>query len=144
MRKSVFLPFTVLILAACGPEDRCEAPAMPKLLTVNDMSLVDKANALGVPPDRVPVETKTAASYGALVAGANDSAEANSVYESFVDRKNAVVKQDYCVANEAYKARGMTDEMSTVARAVTATCKSGDEPAVLAVILRYRNCATGN
>jgi hypothetical protein len=133
-----------LFLAGCGAGDRCTAPAEPNLVAVKDLSLVDKANALGVPPDRVPDQPKSASSYGALISGVNDNAEAQSVYETYVARKNDVLKQNYCVENEAYKARAMKDEMSTVSHAVMATCHSDDEQAALAAILKYRNCASGH
>lgn len=46
--------------------------------------------------------------------------------------------------SEAYKARSMKGDMSTVARAVMATCKVNNEPEVLASVLKYRNFAVGN
>lgn len=46
--------------------------------------------------------------------------------------------------SEAYKARAMRDDMSTVARAVMATCKVNNELDVLVSVLKYRNCAVGN
>lgn len=143
MRHEVWILGLGLMLAGCGVRDRCTAPAEPKLLSIKDMSLVDKANALGVPPDHVPDEPKSASSYGALISGVNDNAQAQSVYESFVAQKNAALSRDYCVQNEAYKARSMKDDMSTTAHAVMATCHSDDEQAALAAILKYRNCAAG-
>jgi hypothetical protein len=142
MRKILLL--SVLALAGCGPHDRCTVPPQPKLMSLADMNLDDKANALGVPPSRVPGEPRSASSYGALMSGLNDNAQAQSAYQSFVDHKNAALRQQYCLENEAYKARGMKDEMSTIGRAVMATCHSDDEEAVLAVLLKYRNCASGN
>src|SRR3954470_4440228 len=133
-----------LVLTACGGRDRCTAPPQPRPLTLSTMSLTDKADALGVPPSQVPDQPKSASSYNALIAGANDNARAESVYESYLARKNAALKQNYCTENEAYKARGMKDEMSTVAHAVMATCGGQDESAALAAVLKYRNCALGH
>ena len=133
-----------LALAACGGRDRCTAPPQIKPMTLSNMSLTDKADALGVPPSQVPDQPKTASSFNALIAGANDNARAESVYESYLDRKNATLKQTYCTENEAYKARAMKDEMSTVAHAVMATCGGQDEAAALAAVLKYRNCALGH
>ena len=143
MRKSLGLLGLAIALAACGPRDRCTAPAQPGLMAVKDMSLVDKANALGVPPDHVPEEPKSASSYSALLASASDNAHAQSVYDAYVARKNAAFRVQYCVDNEAYKARSMKDEMSSVAHAVMTTCQSQDEGAALAAVLKYRNCAAG-
>ena len=142
MRKILIL--SALVLAGCGPHDRCTVPLQPKPMSVADMSLDDKANALGVSPSQVPSEPKSANTYGALMSGLNDNAHAQSVYQSFVDHKNAALRQQYCVENEAYKARGMKDEMGTIGHAVMATCHSDDEAAVLALLLKYRNCASGN
>ena len=120
-------------LAACGPRDSCEAPVQPKLLTVNDMSREQKANALGVPPDRIPVETP-----------AGESPASQAAYATYVAEHNRAVQTGFCVDNEAYKARNMKDEMSTVSHAVMATCHEGAEADTLATVLKYRNCATGN
>jgi hypothetical protein len=144
MRKILIFPALALVLAACGPHDRCVLPPQPKLMAVADMNLDDKANALGVPPSRVPGAPRSANSYGALMSGLNDNEEAQATYQSFVDHKNAALRQQYCLENEAYKARGMKDEMSTISHAVMATCHSDDEAAVLALLLKYRNCASGN
>lgn len=38
----------------------------------------------------------------------------------------------------------MKNEISTVARAVMATCHEGAEVDTLATVLKYRNCARGN
>ena len=143
MHRTIGIVGLSMLLAGCGGGDRCTAPPAPKTLAVKDMSLADKANALGVPPDQVPSEPKSAASYGALMAGASENAAAQSEYEAWVARKNAVLTGDYCVDNEAYKARKMTDEMSSLAHAVMATCHSDDEQQALAAILKYRNCAAG-
>jgi hypothetical protein len=129
----ICLPVLSLGLAACGPRDSCEVPVQPKLLSVNDMSREQKANALGVPPDRIPVESPVAESPGA-----------QSAYAAYVDEHNRAVQTGFCVDNEAYKARGMKDEMSTVSHAVMATCHEGAEADTLATVLKYRNCATGN
>jgi hypothetical protein len=134
MRKFwIFLPVLSLGLAACGPRDSCEVPVQPKLLSVNDMSREQKANALGVPPDRIPVDQPAA-----------ESPASQSAYAAYVDEHNRAVQTGFCVDNEAYKARGMKDEMSTVAHAVMATCHEGAEADTLATVLKYRNCATGN
>jgi hypothetical protein len=129
----ICLPVLSLGLAACGPRDSCEVPVQPKMLNVTDMSREQKANALGVPPDRIPVETPAA-----------ESPASQAAYAAYVAEHNRAVQTGYCVDNEAYKARGMKDEMSTVARAVMATCHEGAEADTLATVLRYRNCATGN
>jgi hypothetical protein len=136
--------FALLSLAACGPRDRCTAPVQPKLMSVADMSLDDKANALGVPPSQVPGPPRSASSYGALMAGMTDNAHAQSIYQSFVDSRNDGLRQQYCVENESYKARTMKDEMGSIAHAVMATCHENDEAATLATVLKYRNCAQGN
>ena len=126
MRKCwIFLP--VLAVAACGPRDSCEVPPQPKQLAVKDMTLVQKADAMGVPPSQVPEDAVGGPAFDAYVARHNDAAQVG-----------------YCVDNEAYKARHMTDEMATVARAVMATCKVTNESDALAVVLKYRNCAAGN
>jgi len=127
MRKfPVFPLFLTLILAACGGSDRCEAPKQPAKLAAKDLTLVQKADALGVPPSRVPAD-------GALPE-----------YEDYVTRINDSAEAEYCVENEAFKARAMKDEMATVARAVAATCKVSREEPVLATVLKYRNCASGH
>src|SRR5438067_6446492 len=53
MRKHLFL-LPVLAVAACGPSDRCEAPSQPALLSVKNLTLTQKADAMGVPPSQVP------------------------------------------------------------------------------------------
>ena len=130
MRFFWILP-AISLLAACGPSDRCEAPPQPKLIAAKDMSREQKADALGVPPERVPA------------AGA-DSPEALAAYDAYVARHNDALQVGYCVDNEAYKARSMKDEMNTVAHAIMAMCKEGAEADTLATVLRYRNCAAGN
>jgi hypothetical protein len=144
--RDALIPGALILagLAACGPSDRCIAPAEPKPLTMGQMSLVDKANALGVAPEKVPGQPQTGSSYGALVSGLNDNAEAQSVYQTYIDHKNAALRQQYCVENEAYKARRMKDEMSSIAHALMATCHSDDEAAAEATIFKFRNCAQGN
>ena len=82
---------------------------------------------MGVPPSQVP-----------------ENAVGGPAFDEYVARHNDAVQVGYCVDNEAYKARKMSDEMGTVARAVMATCKVSNESAVLATVLKYRNCATGN
>ena len=144
MRPILILTAPALLLAACGPHDRCVAPPQPKLMSVADMSLDDKANALGVPPERVPAEPRSASSYGALVSGLNDNEAARSAYQSFIDHKNAALRQQYCVENEGYKARGMKDELASIAHAIMATCHTDDEADAEATLLKYRNCAAGN
>ena len=144
MHKSVCILGLSVILAGCGGGDRCTAPPAPKEMAVKDMSLADKANALGVPPDQVPDQPKSASSYNALLAGAADNDAAQSRYQDYVARKNAALRDQYCVENESYKARKMTDEMSSLSHAVMATCHTDDEQAVLAALLKYRNCAAGH
>ena len=90
-----------ICLAACGPRDRCTAPVQPKLMSVADMSLDDKANALGVPPYQVPGPPGRQAPTGALMSGMNDNAHAQSVYQSFVDSRNDGLRQQFCVENES-------------------------------------------
>ena len=53
-----------------------------------------------------------------------------------------------CASNFAWKmnpdkARGMKDEMGSIAHAVMATCHENDERHS-ATVLKYRNCAQGN
>ena len=130
MRHFWILP-AFSLLAACGPSDKCEVPVKPALWDAKHLSREQRANALGVPPDRVPQEAVTE-SPGALAA-----------YEDYVSRHNDAAQIGYCLDNEAYKARNMKDEMSTVARAIMATCKEGAQEDTLATVLRYRNCAAG-
>ncbi len=125
--KKYWILLPILAVAACGPSDRCEAPPQPKLLAVNDLTLVQKADAMGVPPSQVP-----------------EDAVGGPAFDAYISRHNDAVQVGYCVDNEAYKARNMKDEMGTVARAVMATCKVSNESDALAVVLKYRNCATGN
>ena len=129
----ICLPVLSLGLAACGPRDSCEVPVQPKMLSVHDMSREQKANALGVPPDRIPVDQPVA-----------ESPASQSAYAAYVDEHNRAVQTGFCIDNEAYKARGMKNEISTVARAVMATCHEGAEVDTLATVLKYRNCARGN
>lgn len=129
MRKFPAFPLILLpmlALAACGGGDTCEAPKAPTKLAARDLTLVQKADALGVPPSRVPADA------------------ALPEYEEYVSRINDSADAEYCVENEAYKARTMKDEMNTVARAVAATCKVSRAEPVLATVLKYRNCAMGN
>ena len=128
----ICLPVLSLGLAACGPRDSCEVPVQPKMLSVHDMSREQKANALGVPPDRIPVDQPVA-----------ESPASQSAYAAYVDEHNRAVQTGFCIDNEAYKARGMKNEISTVARAVMATCHEGAEVDTLATVLKYRNCARG-
>jgi hypothetical protein len=123
--KLLILP--ILAVAACGPRDTCEAPPQPKLLSVKDLTLVQKADAMGVPPSQVPQD-----------------AVGGPAFDDYVARHNDALRVGYCVDNEAYKARAMKDDMSVVAHAVMATCKESSEPDTLATVLKYRNCATGN
>ena len=126
MKKCLIL-LPILAVAACGPSDRCEVPPQPKLLAVKDLTLVQKADAMGMPPSQVP-----------------ENAVGGPAFDAYVSRHNDALQVGYCVDNEAYKARKMTDEMGTVARAVLATCKVTNESDVLATVLKYRNCAVGN
>ena len=132
MRPYCLLPAIVLMLSACGSGDRCEAPEKPVLLNAKNLSREQRANALGVPPERVPREAVTE-SEGALGA-----------YDDYVARHNDAAQLSYCIDSEAYKARTMKDEMSSIARAIMATCKTGAEGETLAAVLKFRNCATGN
>jgi hypothetical protein len=134
----------LLALAACGPRDRCVAPSEPKTMSAKDMTLDQKADALGVPPSQVPSQPASAPSYDALVQGMHDNSSAEAVYERYAVRHNDEARANVCLDNEAYKARAFKDEMSTVAHAVMATCNTKDEQAALATILKYRNCALGN
>ena len=133
MRSSRILPVAVaLMLSACGGGDRCEAPAKPVLLNAKNLSREQRANALGVPPERVPQEPVT------------ESPAALQAYDDYVGRHNDAAQLSYCIDSEAYKARNMKDEMSSLARAIMATCKTGAEGETLAAVLKYRNCAIGN
>jgi hypothetical protein len=120
-------------LAACGKQstasgtDICQAPPQPQLITVAGLTTDQKADAMGVPPSRVPPDA----------AGGPD-------FDAYVARHNDAARTGYCVENEAYKARAMKDEMSSMARAIMATCHEGAEPDTLATVLKYRNCAAGN
>ena len=126
MRAPCFIAAAFLV-TACGPSDKCEAPPQPKLLSVKELTLVQKADAMGLPPSQVPRD-----------------AVAAPAFDDYVARHNDAVRMGYCVDSEAYKARAMKDEMSSVARAIMATCKEGNEPDTLATVLKYRNCAAGN
>ena len=126
MRKHLFL-LPLLAVAACGPSDRCEAPSQPQQLSAKSLTLEQKADAMGIPPSQVPQD-----------------AVASPAFDEYVARRNDAAQIGYCVDNEAYKARGMKDEMGTLARAIMATCHEGAEPDTLATVLKYRNCAAGN
>src|SRR5476649_125649 len=114
MRKHLFL-LPLLAVAACGPSDRCEAPPQPTLLSAKDLTLLQKADAMGIPPSQVPQDAVSA-----------------PAFDEYVARHNDAVQMGYCVENEAYKARAMKDEMSTVAHAVMATCRESNEADTLA------------
>ena len=132
MRPYCLLPAIVLMLSACGSGDRCEAPEKPVLLNAKNLSREQRANALGVPPERVPQEAVT------------ESPASLQAYADYTARHNDAVRTGYCVENEAYKARNMKDDMRTLAHAIMATCKEGAEDDTLATVLKYRNCAAGN
>ena len=132
MRSYWIVPALALIATACGPSDRCEAPSQPTLLNPKNLTREQRANALGVPPERVPQEAVT------------ESPAALQAYGDYVARHNDAVQLSYCIDSEAYKARNMKDEMSSLARAIMATCKVGAEGEALAAVLKYRNCAMGN
>ena len=130
--RNHWILLSVLVLAACHKEnaasnDPCQAPPQPKLITVAGLTTDQKADAMGVPPSQVPPD-----------------AVGGPAFDAFVARHNDAARTDYCVANEAYKARAMKDEMSSMARAIMATCHEGAEPDTLAAVLKYRNCAAGN
>lgn len=126
MRKYLFLP-SVLTASACGPSDRCEVPPEPALLSLKDLTLDQKADAMGVPPSQVPRD---------VVGG--------PTFDTYVARHNDAARVGYCVEHEAYKSRNMKDEMNTMAHAIMATCKESNERDTLAAVLKYRNCAAGN
>ena len=132
MRKYTIL-LSALLLAACHKQgatsgtDLCQVPASPKLLTVAGLTTDQKADAMGIPPSQVPPD-----------------AAGGPAFDDYVARHNDAARTGYCVENEAYKARAMKDEMSSVARAIMATCHEGAEPDTLATVLKYRNCAAGN
>ena len=132
MRTHWILPAAIVMLSACGSGDRCEAPSQPALLDAKTLSREQRANALGVPPERVPQEAVT------------ESPASLQAYADYVARHNDAVRTGYCVENEAFKARNMKDDMRTVAHAIMATCKEGAEDDTLATVLKYRNCAAGN
>jgi hypothetical protein len=125
--KKYWILLPVLAVAACGPSDRCEVPPAAQAAGGQGLTLVQKADAMGVPPSQVP-----------------ENAVGGPAFDAYVSRHNDALQVGYCVDNEAYKARNMKDEMGTVARAVLATCKVTNEPDVLATVLKYRNCAVGN
>jgi len=132
MRRYAIL-LSALFLTACHKEntasgtDTCQAPPQPKLLTVAALTTDQKADAMGVPPSQVPPD-----------------AVGGPAFDDYVARHNDAARTSYCVENEAYKARAMKDEMSTLAHAIMATCHEGAEPDTLATVLKYRNCAAGN
>jgi hypothetical protein len=132
MRAYWIVPAAALALTACGPSDKCEVPVKPALLDAKHLSREQRANALGVPPDRVPQEAVA------------ESPAALQAYDDYVSRHNDAAQVGYCIDNEAYKARNMKDEMSSIARAIMATCKIGDEGGAMSAVLKYRNCAIGN
>lgn len=134
----------LLPLAACGPRDRCTAPPVPATMAVKDLTLDQKADILGVPPSRVPSPPRSASSFGALMSGAADNDAAQAAYERYVDDHNEAARRGACLDTEAYKARHYKDDMATVGHAIQATCRINDEPAALAAVLKYRNCAAGN
>jgi len=143
MRK-ILMMLVPLLAAGCGPRDLCQAPPAPKPMKITDLTLVQKANILGVPPSQVPAPAKSASSFGALMSSASDNSAAQSAYEDYVARHNAAAGRAQCVEHEAYKARAFKDEMGNVAHAIMATCKIDDEKPALAAVLKYRNCAAGN
>jgi hypothetical protein len=132
MRPYWILPALAVMLSACGSGDKCDAPAKPALLDANHLSREQRANALGVPPERVPPEAVT------------DSPGAMRAYADYVARHNDAAQASYCLDSEAYKARNMKDEMSSIAHAIMATCRESGEGNALAAVLKYRNCAMGN
>ena len=132
MRSTWIVPALTLILSACGSGDRCEAPAKPALLDAKHLSREQRANALDVPPERVPQENVT------------ESPAALRAYDDYAARHNDAAQAAYCVDNEAYKARNMKDEMSSIAHAIMATCRESGEGNALAAVLKFRNCAMGN
>jgi len=132
MRSFLIVPALALVVTACGPSDRCEAPPQPALLDAKNLSREQRANALGVPPERVPQEAVT------------ESPASLAAYADYVARHNDAVRMGYCVDNESYKVRNMKDDMRTLAHAIMATCKEGAEDDTLATVLKYRNCAAGN
>lgn len=132
MRPYWIVPALALAVSACGRSDGCEAPAKPALLNVKNLSREQRANALGVPPERVPQEAVT------------ESPASLQAYDDYVSRHNDAAQLSYCIDNEAHKARNMKDEMTGLARAIMATCKTGAEGETLAAVLKYRNCAMGN
>lgn len=132
MRSYWIVLAIALGLSACGPSDRCEAPPQPTLLDAKHLSREQRANALGVPPERVPQEAVT------------ESPASLQAYADYVARHNDAVRTGYCVDNESYKVRNMKDDMRTLAHAIMATCKESAEDDTLATVLKYRNCAAGN
>ena len=81
--------------------------------------------------------------FGDLMVGAAENDAAQSAYEHYVDAQNDQARRGVCLDNEAYKARKYKDDLGALAHAVMATCKSTDEGAALAAVLKYRNCAAG-
>src|SRR5215471_19087439 len=96
MRSHWIVPAIALTLSACGGGgDSCDAPAKPALLDAKHLSREQRANALGVPPDRVPQETVT------------ESPAALQAYDDYVARHNDAAQLSYCIDSEAHKARNM-------------------------------------
>ena len=52
--RHIWIAPVLLTVVACGPRDRCAVPPPPHLIAVKDLTLVQKADILGVPPSRVP------------------------------------------------------------------------------------------
>ena len=132
MRATLIVSALAIVVTACGPSDHCEAPSQPTLLDASKLSREERANALGVSPERVPREAVT------------ESPASLQAYAEYTARHNDAVRTGYCVENESYKARNMKDDMRTLAHAIMATCKEGAEDDTLATVLKYRNCAAGN
>ena len=113
--------FPILAVTACGPSDSCEVPPQPKPLAVKDLTLVQKADAMGVPPSQVP-----------------EDAVGGPAFDEYVARHNEAAKVGYCMESEAYKARHMKDEMGTLARAIIAITMVGT---ISTEVMRWRSMA---
>lgn len=102
--------------------DVCQPAPRPKFFTVVGLTTHQMADAVGFVPSQVPLD-----------------APARPAFDAFVARHNDAAQTGYCMEIEADKARAV----STMARAITASCHREAEPDRLATVLEWRNCAAG-
>ncbi len=101
MRSNWILPAlmtSALALSACGPSDSCGVPAKPVLLSAKNLSREQRANALGVPPERVPQEAVT------------ESPAALQAYDDYVGRHNDAAQLSYCIDSEGSQYEGRNEQ----------------------------------